>query len=221
MNRVSNINSPTCKEPKKVKKQAPQESSRKSFLKSFFFSKRLIREDPLFGDVSKQSSEFKENAQNTVSRLDSIKPQIKEKASLKVNSGVKAKTDSFVIDASDKEPPPSDSTGEKISDVALNDGFKVVRAEKTEKATDLFPERKGDYHFPTLDLLMEPPEVTTGGDEDHMIKATRLRETLAEFKIDVELGEVHTGPVITRYDIHPAAGELKKLPIWTKIWPWH
>ena len=38
------------------------------------------------------------------------------------------------------------------------DGFKVVRAAKTEKAGDLFPERKGDYHFPTLDLLMEPPE---------------------------------------------------------------
>ena len=31
-----------------------------------------------------------------------------------------------------------------------------------------------------------------------MIKAKK--ETLSEFKIDVELGEVHTGPVITRYD---------------------
>ena len=57
-----------------------------------------------------------------------------------------------------------------------------------------------------VDLLMEPPEVNSGGDEDHMIKAKRLKETLSEFKIDVELGEVHTGPVITRYDIHPAAG---------------
>ena len=92
------------------------------------------------------------------------------------------------------------------TEVSLDDGFKVVRAEKTEKSTDLFPEQKGDYHFPTLDLLMEPPEVSSGGDEDHMIKAKRLKETLHEFKIDVELGEVHTGPVITRYDIHPAAG---------------
>jgi S-DNA-T family DNA segregation ATPase FtsK/SpoIIIE len=53
---------------------------------------------------------------------------------------------------------------------------------------------------------MEPPEISSGGDEDHMIKAKRLKETLHEFKIDVEIGEVHTGPVITRYDIHPAAG---------------
>ena len=51
------------------------------------------------------------------------------------------------------------------------DGFKVVRAAKTEKASDLFPERKGDYHFPTLELLMEPPDEESNEDEDHMIKA--------------------------------------------------
>ena len=38
-----------------------------------------------------------------------------------------------------------------------------------------------------------------------------------EFKIEVEM-EVHTGPVITRYDLHPAAGVgLKKLPILVKL----
>ena len=86
------------------------------------------------------------------------------------------------------------------------DGFKVVRAAKPEKAGDLFPERKGDYQFPTLELLMEPPEEEANEDEDHMIKARNLKETLAQFKVEIELGEVHTGPVITRYDVHPAAG---------------
>ncbi|MFP6854780.1 MAG: DNA translocase FtsK, partial [Opitutales bacterium] len=85
-------------------------------------------------------------------------------------------------------------------------GFKIVRSEQTTKARELFPERKGDYQFPSLDLLMDPPETEDGGDEDHMKQAQNLRNTLAEFKIDVELGEVHTGPVITRYDVHPAPG---------------
>ena len=53
---------------------------------------------------------------------------------------------------------------------------------------------------------MEPLKLVQAETKDHMIKAKRLKETLSEFKIDVELGEVHTGPVITRYDIHPAAG---------------
>ncbi len=106
--------------------------------------------------------------------------------------------------AKDPKPQPIEEI-EADEDKGV-DGFKVVRAAKTEKAANLFPERKGDYHFPTLDLLMDPPEEEDSADEDHMIKAVRLRETLAQFKIEVELGEVHTGPVITRYDIHPAAG---------------
>jgi S-DNA-T family DNA segregation ATPase FtsK/SpoIIIE len=206
-NRLPNRNSATCKESKEVKKQASKESGRQSFLKYFFSSKKLVNDDPLFEDVSKQDKEFKENAMQSGTRSDTKKLQIIKEPPVKVSPGDKEKSDSFVNDVSEKEESePSNSMDEKLPDLSLNDGFKVVRAEKTEKATDLFPERKGDYHFPTLDLLMEPPEITTGGDEDHMIKATRLKETLAEFKIDVELGEVHTGPVITRYDIHPAAG---------------
>lgn len=105
----------------------------------------------------------------------------------------------------DPLPDPADIDSEADDDSGI-DGFKVVRAAKTEKAADLFPERKGDYHFPTLDLLMDPPEEDETSEEDHMTKALRLKETLSQFKIEVELGEVHTGPVITRYDIHPAAG---------------
>jgi S-DNA-T family DNA segregation ATPase FtsK/SpoIIIE len=207
LNRFPVKNSPAKKKPEEVNKQTSNENRSEGLLKAFFSSKRLISEDPLFGDVSKQDSEFKENALNSVTRLETKKPHKKEESPVKVSSGDEAKNDSFVNDVSEGgESAPSDLADVKIPDVALNDGFKVVRAEKTEKATDLFPERKGDYHFPTLDLLMEPPEITTGGDEDHMVKASRLKETLAEFKIDVELGEVHTGPVITRYDIHPAAG---------------
>ena len=48
----------------------------------------------------------------------------------------------------------------------------------------LFPERKGDYHFPPMELLMEPPEEESIGDEDHILKAKRLQDTLKEFKIE-------------------------------------
>ena len=99
-----------------------------------------------------------------------------------------------------------DSNDDEINSSDGMEGFKVVRAAKTEKAGDLFPERKGDYHFPPMSLLMEPPEEEAIRDEDHILKAKRLQDTLNEFKIEVEMGEVHTGPVITRYDLHPAPG---------------
>ena len=182
--------------------QDPEKRGKKPILKSLFPRPGTKEEeDLLFGDVSTQQSEFKEIKE------DSIDPTRKSK---KTTPEPAKKADTVVQEKVSAAPKVSSAAEEEVLETApttsLDNGFKVVRAEKTEKSTDLFPEQKGDYHFPTLDLLMEPPEVTSGGDEDHMIKAKRLKETLSEFKIDVELGEVHTGPVITRYDIHPAAG---------------
>ena len=168
-----------------------------------FASKVNSKPDPLFGDVSQQESEFKDSPQEIVTTAKKAKSQKSDPVEDVITKEIK--TDSTNTAEIGSNSPRQNNEKEEPK-VSLDDGFKVVRAEKTEKATDLFPERKGDYHFPTLDLLMEPPEVSSGGDEDHMIKAKRLKETLSEFKIDVELGEVHTGPVITRYDIHPAAG---------------
>ena len=139
-----------------------------------------------------------------------VEPNLEQKTSKK--SSKKSPRDEKKV--SSPEPPPKEPEPEKELEPEPEvepgeddlGGFKIVRSEKTTKAQDLFPERKGDYQFPSLDLLMDPPEEEEGGDEDHMKKAQNLRNTLAEFKIEVELGEVHTGPVITRYDVHPAPG---------------
>jgi len=194
------------------KVERPQESVKKkkneagrakqSILKSFFKKpQNSEKDDLLFGDVSTEANDPSENKRTVLASPNEIKNS---------NPSPNKKAQAVPEEKSTSVPKLNEENQEELSKitqkVSLDDGFKVVRAEKTEKATDLFPERKGDYHFPTLDLLMEPPEVSSGGDEDHMIKAQRLKETLSEFKIDVELGEVHTGPVITRYDIHPAAG---------------
>ena len=205
------------RDSQKDKKDIPQELIKKNLVKDseeqvkkplfkslFSKDKPKKSDDLLFGDVSSMESEFREIQSGSIEESRGI-----EKTKLPLTGKTKVATEEKAKPKEDLPESPKVSPAEvpeSSSEVSLDDGFKVVRAEKTEKSTDLFPERKGDYHFPTLDLLMEPPEVSSGGDEDHMIKAKRLKETLSEFKIDVELGEVHTGPVITRYDIHPAAG---------------
>jgi len=173
-------------------------------------------DDLLFGDVSLQN----EGSPGSKSEPSSSKKTKSKKAKQKASET--AKEEPVPEEPADTLDPPADEVspseksdpGESVEEgVDQKDGtdggmegFKVVRAAKTEKAADLFPERKGDYHFPTPDLLMDPPEVESSDDEDHMVKAKRLKETLSQFKIEVEMGEVHTGPVITRYDVHPAAG---------------
>ncbi|MDG1139755.1 MAG: DNA translocase FtsK [Opitutales bacterium] len=170
-------------------------------------------DDLLFSDVSKSQTAKETNVHGEL-----IKPKSSFKP-MKAKNKEQANHNDNAIEVKAVEGVTSDSnlTSESLeenlvpaeitrSNQVEMDGFKVVRAAKTEKAGDLFPERKGDYQFPTLDLLMEPPEEVGNADDDHMEKARNLKETLAQFKVDVELGEVHTGPVITRYDVHPAAG---------------
>ena len=84
--------------------------------------------------------------------------------------------------------------------------IKVVAEEKTEKAVASIPERRGDYVFPPLSLLAEPQVAGTISAEDHAGTMQALVRTLDEFGVKVIPGEIHTGPVITRYEVKPAPG---------------
>ncbi len=176
----------------------------------YFWQNKEKEENVLFEDVSRNpisnvqnkasSSTLKKSSNNI--KLSQEKKEVESISNPEISKSPKnsneQQEDGLIGEPESSELVPDSSVG--------MEGFKVVRAAKTEKAGDLFPERKGDYHFPPMELLMEPPEEETIKDEDHILKAKRLQDTLKEFKIDVEMGEVHTGPVITRYDLHPAAG---------------
>ena len=176
----------------------------------FRFSNKKASDDLLFGDVSKIANSSSGISENVKKENKSKKePKIIEEVKSDELNGIDSVSDSSEeIDAQEVSDPITKPAKLEVIDSSTSgmEGFKVVRAAKTEKANELFPERKGDYHFPSMDLLMDPPEEEAIGDEDHILKAKRLQDTLKEFKIEVEMGEVHTGPVITRYDLHPAAG---------------
>lgn len=116
-----------------------------------------------------------------------------------------------VAPAVEAPPPPPKAVAKKpLPKPGIPSGdpssIKIIASEKTEKKEGAHPRNKGRYQFPPIHLLEE----STHGDEinpdDHQMIAERLRSTLEEFNIKVTLGEVHIGPVITRYDLHPAPG---------------
>ena len=83
---------------------------------------------------------------------------------------------------------------------------KIISPEKTEKSVAKIPERRGDYIFPPRGLLSEAPDRIDAAPEDHAGTMNALVRTLEEFGVKVIPGEIHTGPVITRYEVTPAAG---------------
>jgi DNA segregation ATPase FtsK/SpoIIIE, S-DNA-T family len=72
----------------------------------------------------------------------------------------------------------------------------------------------GNYQLPGIDFL-QPPDPTvkpTESKEELMANARLMQQTLAQFDIEVSLGDITKGPTITRYELHPAPGvKLEKI----------
>jgi len=61
-----------------------------------------------------------------------------------------------------------------------------------------------DWKLPSLDLLESSIGKAQGGDVEK--NADIIKKTLGHFGIEVELGEIKTGPTITQYTFSPAVG---------------
>lgn len=83
--------------------------------------------------------------------------------------------------------------------------IRVIAEEKVEKAL-LAPHSRGDYQFPSIDLLAEASPQNMASLDDHQNTMDNLVITLKQFGIEVAPSEVYAGPVITRYEVIPAPG---------------
>jgi S-DNA-T family DNA segregation ATPase FtsK/SpoIIIE len=72
----------------------------------------------------------------------------------------------------------------------------------------------GNYQLPSIDFLQLPDMTAkpTESREELLANARLMQQTLAQFDIPVELGDITKGPTITRYELHPAPGvKLEKI----------
>jgi len=72
----------------------------------------------------------------------------------------------------------------------------------------------GNYQLPPMDFLQHPDMTIkpTESKEELMANARLMQQTLAQFEIEVSLGDITKGPTITRYELHPAPGvKLEKI----------
>jgi DNA segregation ATPase FtsK/SpoIIIE, S-DNA-T family len=71
-----------------------------------------------------------------------------------------------------------------------------------------------NYQLPPMDSMNypEPNQKPTESKEELMANARLMQNTLAQFDIEVALGDITKGPTITRYELHPAPGvRLEKI----------
>jgi S-DNA-T family DNA segregation ATPase FtsK/SpoIIIE len=119
-------------------------------------------------------------------------------------------------DTTDILPPPSAGIPAAPPPGALLDGGDSKKAIIVKLPTFLkprqtapvsVPKELGEYHLPLWDCL-EDAEHGYAESQEQFVReqAAILEQALREFNIDAHVVEIDTGPVITMYEIHLAAG---------------
>src|SRR3989338_4565839 len=81
---------------------------------------------------------------------------------------------------------------------------KPAKIELTDKEFVIKNLKRGKWALPPLELLrLDQDEAVTG---DINASANIIKRTLANFSIDVEMGEVSVGPTVTQFTMRPAVG---------------
>ncbi|GAB1488881.1 hypothetical protein MASR2M8_13290 [Opitutaceae bacterium] len=113
---------------------------------------------------------------------------------------------------SERTKPEPVATATDTKSLAVAAGkieLNIVKPEETKKAkvTALPQTNDENYKFPPLTILKEQVRPSAeNSEEEHTRNAQNLMRILGEFGVEVTLGEIHVGPVITRYEVAPAAG---------------
>jgi S-DNA-T family DNA segregation ATPase FtsK/SpoIIIE len=120
-------------------------------------------------------------------------------------AGRRAKAQRVEVRKADSERQKSKPKRKIEPQIVAPDSQPSVRAER-EKQQPLFKNLPAGA-LPPLELLDDPPEQVSGYSTEVLEALSRQVELkLADFGVQVDVVEVHPGPVITRFELQPAAG---------------
>ncbi len=183
---------------KKKEKRAAKEANKLSKKEKKEAAAAARADEDALGAIDEEPIEGEEKP-SLLRRMDGPPPGLKRNG-----SKTPRKRPAAVATATPEEVPAPQVAVEKPKlDPAT---IKIISGAKTEKATAAIPEQRGDYKFPPISLLSEAPDASVAMPEDHATTMEALVRTLDEFGVKVIPGEIHTGPVITRYEVTPAPG---------------
>lgn len=125
----------------------------------------------------------------------------KQEKNLPLQDNVVVKRGTEVVDMKEefKKPEPASKTVPARKSIVDEDKEFVLKMSKSES-----------WVLPPLELLHTDTDQPRSGDINAHVNI--IKRTLANFSIDVEMGEVSIGPTVTQYTLRPAVGvKLSKI----------
>ncbi len=94
---------------------------------------------------------------------------------------------------------------EDEDDMSIDENEDTEEADEEEqKSGDVWSKRVIIKNLPPLDILVDKKSKPTSGDVKG--NAEVIKNTLEEFGIDVDMGEIRVGPTVTQYSFKPSKG---------------
>ncbi len=97
---------------------------------------------------------------------------------------------------------PSASTGEKLNIKPPASGAKTMGEKQQTQQLSLL----SHYIYPSLSLLNVPKAPENVSHEEDAMRASRLEETLASFKVEANVRNITHGPAVTRFELELGPG---------------
>ena len=119
--------------------------------------------------------------------------------------------DDSVPDVEDDAEGGPQGTGEmEQDDSRLKDGLDLGSFEVVHTVEDSYsakPQKsKGDYIFPSVDILRQSKRVGDGDKDDYEARIREIVDVIGQFGARVIPDKASPGPVVTRYEVRPAPG---------------
>lgn len=110
-------------------------------------------------------------------------------------------------------PPETMAPSTEVEDIPVvalerplpKSNLQIFEEKPIDKTGAPLKKRDTNYFFPPIDLLEASPKTSSNTENCGQIMQ-RLIEVLSQFGIAVKPGEIHRGPVITRYEVTPESG---------------
>lgn len=162
-------------------------------------------------DIQKEEGEIQDNIAEDNDEEKSVNEEAKKQeesngniANVRFESGEDAQEETTHDEADEGDAEIfSKATAQFSSDERENQ-------EQCNEDDDEHETRYDDWEFPPMEFLAQSYEKAKSGDIEHNLEI--IEETLRQFGIEVEPGEVKVGPTVTQYSFRPAAGvKLEKI----------
>lgn len=158
------------------------------------FIKKFIREK-VEQEESEEDQQEEAEAEDEEEEEDVLGDPISEVAPLEIEELLDKKTE-FVQDPNEED-----------SEARMENVLKKAAAwmpKGKDRQTKKAEKNEQNWELPSIELLDSVIEKAQGGDVEKNAKI--IQDTLMNFGIEVELGEIKTGPTVTQYSFRPAVG---------------